>query len=66
MDEHQVEARMQRWDAFWNGPRLTMLLVVSLAIAIAVIYTIASVRSGNFMWNPLSHDPATELPPSGW
>ncbi len=67
MDEDQrVKERLDRDDKVWDGPRLNILLAVSLAIAIAVIYTIASVRSMDFTWNPLAHDPAHEIRPSGW
>lgn len=66
MDERQIEERLAREDEFWNGPRLHALLAVSLAIAIAILYVIASVRSGDYSWSPLAHDPVRELPPSGW
>lgn len=66
MDDKQIEARLAREDALWNGPRLHVLLAVTLAISIAVIYFIASVRSGDYAWDPLAHDPGTEIAPSGW
>ena len=66
MDDKQIEQRLARQDVTWNGPRYTGLLFVTLGIALAVIYTIASIRTGDFSWNPLANDPAHELPPSGW
>ncbi len=66
MSEQRINERFGRDDAFWKGPRLHVLLIVSLAIAIALIYFIASVRSGDYTWSPFAHDPARELPPSGW
>ena len=66
MDDQQIEARRERQDAFWNGPRLHVLLAVTLTLAIAFIYAIASVKSGDFSWDPTAHDPATEITPWGW
>lgn len=66
MDEKQIEQRLAHEDQVWNGPRFHVLLAVTLAIAIAVIYVIASVRTGDYTWNPWGHDPVRELPPSGW
>ena len=45
MDDNQIRARLAREDQTWNGPRFHVLLAVTLAIAIAVIYTIASIRT---------------------
>lgn len=66
MNDAQIEARRIQQDAYWDGPRLHMLLAVTLAASIAVIYFIASVRSGDFSWDPTAHDPATQIMPSGW
>ncbi len=66
MDDRQIDARLERQDAFWNGARLQALLGVTLAIALAFIYFIASVKSGDFSWDPTAHDPGTEITPSGW
>jgi len=66
MDDTQIEQRRARQDATWSGPRYTGLLFVTLAIALAVIYTIASIRTGDFSWNPIANQPARDLPPSGW
>lgn len=67
MDEtKRYEERLAKFDETWNGPRLHMLLGVTLAVAIAVIYFIASVRHGDFSWDPTAHDPGQELAPSNW
>lgn len=66
MDDRQIEARLERQDAFWNGARLQALLAVTLAISLAFIYFIASVKSGDFSWDPTAHDVGTEIAPSGW
>ncbi len=39
---------MRRQDAIWTGPKLTVILVVTLAIAIAFIYFIASVVGAGY------------------
>ncbi|UJR79204.1 hypothetical protein [Sandaracinus amylolyticus] len=65
-DTKKFEDRLAKYDQEWNGPKLHVLLVVTLAVAIAVIYFIASVRSGDYVWDPTAHDPAHEIEPSGW
>lgn len=57
-------ARLKASDEFWTGPRFVGLLFLTLAIAIAVIYSISSLYSGDWTWQPLAHDPAHELLPS--
>ncbi|AKF08193.1 hypothetical protein [Sandaracinus amylolyticus] len=65
-DTKKFEDRLAKYDQEWTGPKLHVLLIVTLAIAIAVIYTIASWRSGDFTWDPTAHDPGHEIEPSGW
>lgn len=43
-------------DQAWTGSRFIGLLLVTLTIALIVIYTIASVKSGDFSWHPFAHD----------
>ena len=59
-----VHVPLSEEDKFWNGPRFVALLCGTVAVALAVIYFIACVKSGNYVWNPLAHDPATELMPA--
>ena len=33
-----------------------LLLVVTLVIALSIIYTIASIKTGDFSWHPFAHD----------
>lgn len=66
MYDKQILERLKADDATWDGPRLIGLLFVTLAIALAVIYFIASVRSGDYTWQPFAHDHARELPMSTW
>ena len=64
-DTKRYEDRLAKYDESWNGSRLIMLLGVSLVIALAVIYAIASVRSGDFTWDPTAND-LGDIAPSGW
>jgi hypothetical protein len=66
METKDHEARLARYDEVWDGKKLIALLGVSLAISLAVIYTIASIRSGDFSWDPTAHDPSIEVAPSNW
>jgi hypothetical protein len=66
---NQVEKEQQqlaREDALWDGPRLHILLLVTVIACVGVIYAISSVRDGDWSWSPLGHDPANEILPSGW
>ena len=66
MTHDPIETRFKSEDAVWGGPRFHALLAITLAIAIAIIYSIASVRSGDFVWHFLAHDPGHEIRPSTW
>lgn len=67
MATHQeLEAKLANDDKVWNGPRLTVLLGASIIVILGVLYFIACVRSGDFVWQPFAHDPAHEIMPSGW
>lgn len=43
-------------DQQWTGNRFMALFVATLGAALVVIYVIASVRSGDFSWEPFAHD----------
>ena len=43
-------------DTQWKAPRFMVLFVVSLGAALALIYFISSVKSGDFTWHPFAHD----------
>jgi hypothetical protein len=62
----EIQKRLERDDEFWTGPRFVGLLFGTLGVALAFIYFIASVRSGDYTWHPLAHDPVTEAPISDW
>lgn len=66
MSDKYYEERLKREDEVWTTSRFVGLLFLTLAIALAVIYSIASVRSGDWTWRPLANDPVRELPPSNW
>ncbi len=66
MNDKYYEERLKREDEVWTTSRFVGLLGVTLAIALAVIYFIASVRSGDFVWRPLANDPVREAPISDW
>jgi hypothetical protein len=66
VSDKYFEDRLKREDEVWTTSRFVGLLFVTLAIALTVIFTIASLRSGDFTWSPLAHDPVRELPPSDW
>ena len=62
----ELEAKLAADDKVWKGPRLHALLGVSVVVILAVLYFIACVRSGDYTWNFLAHEPAHEVMPSGW
>lgn len=44
-------------DRAWTGTRFVGLLVVTLTLALALLYFLASVRSGEYAWDTfLAHD----------
>ena len=66
MDDNQIAKRLEKDDAFWDGPRLIGLLFGTLAIALTVIFVISSLKSGDYSWHPFAHDNERELPMSDW
>ena len=43
-------------DQAWDGTRFMILFWATLLTALVVIYVIASVKSGDYSYNPLAHD----------
>lgn len=43
-------------DQKWTAGRFLMLFFGTLAVALTIIYTIASIKSGDFSYHPLAHD----------
>lgn len=52
-----AHGKLSKVDQEFNGPKFLMLLVITLAIAFAIIYFIAGVKSGDFTYSPFAHDP---------
>lgn len=60
--EVQRDARIAREEATWTGPKFVGLLFATLAVALAVIYTISSVPTESrpywdFSWYPFGKTP---------
>lgn len=66
MTDKHYEERLKREDEVWTTSRFVGLLFGTLAVALVVIYSIASVRSGDWTWRPLANDPVREAPISNW
>lgn len=68
--EEQRLARIAREEATWTGPKFMGLMVGTLIVALAIIYTIASVPTKSrpfwdFSWYPFGKTPdARDLKPS--
>jgi hypothetical protein len=63
--EDQRAARIAHEEASWTGPKFVALLFGTLAVALAVIYTIASVPTESrpywdFSWYPFGTTPKVE------
>jgi hypothetical protein len=43
-------------DQKWTGPRFIGLLVVTLAVALVIIYVSAGLKDGDYRWSPFAHD----------
>ena len=62
------EERFEREQEYWSGPKLFMALIVTLAFALTLIYTIASHPGSqpsqegpwNWSWHPFGADPNLE------
>ncbi len=56
-EQESAHGKLSPTDQAWNAPRFLVLLTATLTVALAVIYTIASIKYGDFSWHPLAHDP---------
>ena len=56
-EAENAHGKLSKIDQEWNSSRFLLLIVVVLSVAFAIIYGIASLKSGDFSWNPLAHDP---------
>ena len=58
MEEERESAhgRLTPVDVEWTGERFVLVLALTMTVALAIIYTIASLKHGDFTWNPLAHD----------
>ena len=66
MTDDEIQKRLERDDEFWTGPRFVGLLFATLGVTLTFIYFIASVRTGDYTWSPLAHDPVDEVEISDW
>lgn len=57
-EQESAHGKLSPVDQAYNANRFLVLLVGTLVVALAVIFTIASIRpSGvNFGWSPFAHD----------
>ncbi len=55
-ETESAHGKLAEVDQKFDGPRFMMLLVGTLVVAVSVIFLMASYKSGNFGWNPLSHE----------
>lgn len=59
MDEKEMaRGEVSKVDQEWSGGRFVLLLAVTLGTALVIIYTIASIKTGDFSWQPFAHDHA--------
>ncbi len=57
-EQESARGKLSRVDQEWNAKRFLALLAGTLLVALAIIFTIASIRpSGvDFGWSPFAHD----------
>lgn len=58
-EQESAHGKLSPVDQAWTANRFLVTLIVTLLVALAIIFTIASIRpSGvDFGWEPLAHDP---------
>jgi len=55
-EPESAHGKLSRIDREWTGNRFMLLFVVTLGTALCIIYTIASLKTGDFTWHPFAHD----------
>jgi hypothetical protein len=51
-----AHGKLSAVDQKYTAQRYLALLFGTLIVALIIIYFIAGVKSGDFVWNPLAHD----------
>jgi len=54
-EAESAHGKLSKVDQEWNANRFLVLLVVVLGVAFAIIYSIASLKSGDWSWYPFAH-----------
>lgn len=55
-EPESAHGKLSTVDREWTGGRFMGLFVATLLTALGVIYVIASLKTGDFMWHPFAHD----------
>ncbi|HJL20549.1 MAG TPA: hypothetical protein RMH99_33135 [Sandaracinaceae bacterium LLY-WYZ-13_1] len=55
-ETESAHGNLSKVDQQWTGPRFVGLLFGTLLVALVVIYVIASIKSGDFSYEPFAHD----------
>ncbi|MBX3274444.1 MAG: hypothetical protein KF729_29535 [Sandaracinaceae bacterium] len=56
-EAESAHGKLSSVDRQWNQNRLLVLFTGTVLAALVIIYVIASLKLGDFTWNPLAHDP---------
>ena len=55
-EAESAHGELSQLDKDWGSTRFLGMIVVVLGIAFTIIYTIASIKTGNWSWHPFAHD----------
>jgi hypothetical protein len=55
-EQESGHGKLTALDQRWTGERFVVLLLITLTVALAIIFVSASVGSMDFSWDPFAHD----------
>jgi hypothetical protein len=55
-ETESAHGKLSEVDQTWTGPRFMALLVGTLIVALAILFTAASIKTGDFTWHWRAHD----------
>ena len=55
-EQESAHGKLSAVDKKWQGNQFMVLFVITLGICLVIIYTIASIKSGDWSWHPFAHD----------
>ena len=55
-EAESARGKLSKLDTEWNSTRFMILFSATVFAALCIIYTISSLKTGDWTWHPFAHD----------